>query len=148
MTTGKRIALLAAVVVVAVVGFIVLKPDDDEKKGGTAANTAETTQQQTTTDGGPAKPAKPKPPPIPQVTVRGGKPVGGVKTIKADKGEKIEFVVKSDVADHVHVHGYDLMQDVEPGRQARFVFNAKIDGIYEIELEDRGLLIAELEVQP
>jgi heme/copper-type cytochrome/quinol oxidase subunit 2 len=147
MTTGKRIALLAAVVVIAVVGFIVLKPDDKEKKDSTAATPAATTEQ-TTTDGKPAKPAKPKPPPIPQVTVRGGKPVGGVKTIMADKGERIEFVVKSDVEDHVHVHGYDLMQDVTPSRQAKFVFNAKLDGIYEIELEDRGLLIAELEVQP
>lgn len=148
MTPGKRIALLAAVVVIAVVGFIVLKPDDKEKKDSTAATPAATTQGTTTTGEKPEKPAKPKPPPIPEVTVKGGKPVGGVNTIKADKGDRIEFFVNSDVEDHVHVHGYDLMQDVKPGREARFVFNAKIDGIYEIELEDRGLLIAELEVQP
>jgi hypothetical protein len=56
--------------------------------------------------------------------------------------------VRSDVADHVHLHGYDLMRDVAPGAPAQLVFTADIPGRFEIELEDRHLQLAELEVRP
>jgi hypothetical protein len=52
------------------------------------------------------------------------------------------------VADHVHVHGYDLMKDVTPGKPVKFRFKANIDGQFEIELEDRALEIATLRVNP
>jgi heme/copper-type cytochrome/quinol oxidase subunit 2 len=143
-----RIASIAAVVVIAVVGFIVLKPDDDKKE--TTSQTTTTTPAATTPAGEttPAKPAKPAPPPIPQIKVEGGKPVGGIETIEVDKGERIRFVVNSDVADHIHVHGYDFMKDVAPGQKARFSFPAKIDGEFEVELEDRGEQVAKLVVNP
>ena len=140
MTTSRRIALLAAVLVVAVVGFIILKPDDT-KKQDTVATPAQTTPGETT-------PQKPAPPPVPQVTVTGGKPVGGIKEIDANKGDRVQFVVQSDVADEIHVHGYDFMKDVEAGGKVSFSFKAKIDGEFEIELEKRGEQIANLVVQP
>ena len=54
----------------------------------------------------------------------------------------------SDVADHVHLHGYDLMANVAPGAPATIRFTADAPGRFEIELEDLGLQIAELEVRP
>jgi hypothetical protein len=48
----------------------------------------------------------------------------------------------------VHLHGYDVMVDVAPGKPARLRFKATIPGRFEVELEDRGLHIAELEVRP
>jgi hypothetical protein len=150
MTTGKRIALLVAVVVIAAVGFVIAKPNDGSEKDTPAPQ--DSAAQTTPTTGGqadqPEEPARPEPPPVPQVRVKGGQPVGGVKKISVDKGERVRFVVVSDVADHVHVHGYDLMKDVEPGTKANFSFPAKIDGVFEVELEDRAVQIAELEVQP
>ena len=56
--------------------------------------------------------------------------------------------VRSNVADHVHVHGYDLMRDVAPGKPAELTFRATIPGRFEVELEERGLQIAELTVRP
>ena len=103
-----------------------------------ATETTETTQ--TTT--------KPAGPPTYRVTIQGGKPVGGVKDIEVDKGDTVNLVVKSDVPDEIHIHGYDLTQDVEAGGSARFKFKATSDGKYEIELENRGEQIAELTVQP
>ena len=141
MNRGSRIALLLAVIVIAVVGFVVLKPDD------------KTSQDQTTSASKPAQPDQPTesapstPPPV-QVVVKGGKPVGGVKEIDASKGDRVRFVVRSDVGDEIHVHGYDLMKDVEAGSKASFSFLAKIDGEFEVELEDRGEQIAKLVVQP
>jgi hypothetical protein len=134
LNTGSRIALLAAVIVIAVVGFVVLKPDDEKKE---------------TTSSAPQAPAqKPAPPPPVQVNVKNGKPVGGIKEIDASKGERVRFVVNSDVSDEIHVHGYDLMKDVKAGGKAGFSFPAKIDGEFEIELENRGEQIAKLVVQP
>jgi heme/copper-type cytochrome/quinol oxidase subunit 2 len=120
MTTGRRIALLAAVVVIAVVGFIILKPAGSSKtSGGTA-----------------------------QITVKGGKPVGGVKTITFKKGGRVRFVVTSDVGDEIHVHGYNFKKTVKPGGKVSFSFPASIDGMFIVELEGRGEQIASLVVNP
>ena len=101
----------------------------------------------------PQPPPPPPPPPKPQVTtvrivVRGGKVVGGLERATVEQGEKVAIVVGSDVADHVHLHGYDRFADVAPGKQARLVFVASIPGRFEVELEDRGLQIADIKVQP
>jgi len=55
----------------------------------------------------------------------------------ADEGE---------VADEVHVHGYDMTVDVTPGAEETLEFPADIPGIFEVELEDAGTLLFELEV--
>jgi hypothetical protein len=57
-------------------------------------------------------------------------------------------VVESELTDHVHLHGYDLMADVAPRAPATIRFTADAPGRFEIELEDRGLQIGELEVRP
>jgi hypothetical protein len=44
------------------------------------------------------------------------------------------------------VHGYELMFDVEPGGKTLISFEASIPGIFEIELEDAGVLLTRLEV--
>jgi plastocyanin len=144
MTTSRRIALLAAVAAIAVVGFIVLKPDDNKKEtsGTQPAATAPAP------GGKPAKPSKPATPAVAQVRVKGGKPVGGIAKIRVSKGDKVRFVVASDVSDEIHVHGYDLKKDVKAGGKASFAFPATIDGVFEVELESRGEQIAELTVNP
>jgi heme/copper-type cytochrome/quinol oxidase subunit 2 len=81
------------------------------------------------------------------VTVRDAKPVGGVQHLTVDKGDAVTIRVTSDVADEVHVHGYDLMQDVAPGAPVQVHFTATIAGRFEIELESRSTPIAELEVR-
>ncbi|MEX0674185.1 MAG: hypothetical protein WD981_01955 [Gaiellaceae bacterium] len=103
------------------------------------ATTEETTTQETTTEAERA---------TLRITVRGGEPVGGIQHLTVRKGQEVRVRVEADVADEVHVHGYDLMQDVAPGEEARIEFEATIVGRFEIELEDRGVPIAELEVRP
>jgi hypothetical protein len=85
---------------------------------------------------------------VPAVVVRGGEPVGGILELEYDAGDQIRFEVRSDVADEVHVHGYDLMEEVPAGGTASFDFPAEIEGIFEVELEGRGEQIAELRVNP
>jgi hypothetical protein len=55
--------------------------------------------------------------------------------------------VTSDVADEVHVHGYDLMTDVDPGTPATVTFDATIPGVFEVELEKLGQQLLTLQVQ-
>lgn len=82
------------------------------------------------------------------IVVKDGEPVGGVQELEYTAGEEVRFQVRSDVADEVHVHGYDLMQDVAAGGTVSFTFPAEIEGIFEIELEEAGEQIAELRVNP
>lgn len=64
------------------------------------------------------------------------------------EGRRVILVVTSDVSDHVHLHGYDVMRDVGPGQTARLAFRATIVGTVEAELEDRGVQIASITTKP
>jgi hypothetical protein len=134
------VAALAAVVVL----FIVFAGGDDEGDNQTSTTTsqAQTTPSSGTTSGEPEVAADQ------QITVRDGKPVGRVKKLSYNSGDQIRFVVTSDVADEVHVHGYDIAKDVRAGGSARFSFPAKLEGVFEVELEGRREQIAELRVSP
>jgi hypothetical protein len=85
---------------------------------------------------------------IPTIEVRNGEPVGGIRELEYSAGEEIRFRVESDVADEVHIHGYDLMEDVPANGTVDFDFPAEIEGIFEVELEGRKEQIAELQVNP
>ena len=84
----------------------------------------------------------------PTIVIRDGEPVGGVRELEYDAGDQVRFRVESDVADEVHVHGYDLSEDVPAGGEVSFDFTAEIEGIFEVELEERVEQIAELRVNP
>jgi len=91
---------------------------------------------------------QPAAPAVRTVRVVNGQPQGGVSRLEYKKGDRVRFKVQSDVADEIHVHGYDLMKDVTAGGSVSFSFTASIEGRFEIELEDAGTQIAELEVKP
>lgn len=85
---------------------------------------------------------------VPTIVVRDGEPVGGVQTLEFDAGEEIRFRVSSDAAEEIHVHGYDIAKDVPAGGTIEFDFPAELEGIYEAELEELGVQIAELRINP
>jgi hypothetical protein len=85
---------------------------------------------------------------VPTIRVAGGQPQGGVKTLSFKKGDRIRFKVVSDVADEIHVHGYDVKKDVTAGGTVQFSFPATIEGRFEVELEQAHTQIAQLEVTP
>jgi hypothetical protein len=85
---------------------------------------------------------------VPTIVIKDGKPVGGIRQLTYNKGEQIHFVVDSDVSDEVHMHGYDIMEDVKAGGSVSFDFPASIEGVFEAELEGRKEQILELTVNP
>ena len=80
------------------------------------------------------------------VTVTEGGVTGGAPRIEAATDDVVRLRVTSDTRDEIHVHGYDLEAPVGPDEPAELTFQADLPGVYDVELHDRGLLIAELEV--
>lgn len=119
--SGRQRALIIAVAIVVLVGgYLLIRGggNDDSNGGGTT------------------------------VRVVNAKPEGGVKKLEFTKGDQVRFTVVSDTADEIHVHGYDLMKDVEKGGSVSFSFKGSIDGRFVVELEDHKQQIAELDVTP
>jgi heme/copper-type cytochrome/quinol oxidase subunit 2 len=77
----------------------------------------------------------------------GGTVRGGVRRIPVGVGRDVQLVVTSDVADEVHVHGYDRKSDVPAGRSTTIDFIADQTGVFEVELESRSAELAQLEVR-
>jgi hypothetical protein len=74
--------------------------------------------------------------------------VSGPERIQLEQGQQLMLVVESDVADEVHVHGYDLLRSVAPGQPARIDFRAETTGRFEVELHEQELPLTELVVSP
>jgi hypothetical protein len=146
----NKVVLVLAGAAILVALFLVLRPDDDNDEAATppppptetTTGTTATTRRTTTTRPEPAGPT-----PI-RIVVRGGRVIGGLERARLDRGERAVLIVRADVSDHVHLHGYDIMQDVALGAPARLRFRATIPGRFEVELEDSGLQIAQIEVRP
>ena len=76
----------------------------------------------------------------------GGSITGGGRRSVA-LGQAVVIKVTSDIADEVHLHGYDKKADAAPGTVATITFVADKPGIFEVELEKKGLKLFELEVK-
>ncbi|HLF61164.1 MAG TPA: hypothetical protein VI980_08305 [Acidimicrobiia bacterium] len=83
--------------------------------------------------------------PSPDVTVAGGV-VDGPDLFEYALGDQVKITVVTDVADEIHVHGYDLRYDAEPGVPVEISFEADAQGIFEVELETTRLPLFELRV--
>ena len=146
MSRSQRLAFAAIAAVIAIVAVVVFASGgDDEETAATTptptateASDAEATATQEPEEAEPAET---------EIEVKGGEVVGGLQEIRVEEGEDIVFTVAADVADEVHVHGYDVTKDVAPGKPAKFDIPAKITGIFEVELEDAGLQVVSLRVE-
>lgn len=80
------------------------------------------------------------------VKVRGGKATGDTGRIAVATGTPIVLSVSSDVADEIHVHGYDRKANIPAGATASVAFAANTPGIFEVELENSKLQLLQLQV--
>lgn len=81
------------------------------------------------------------------ITVIGGEVEGGGR-IEVPLDGEVRLTVTADVSDEVHIHGYDIFFDVEPGVAATHDFTADIPGIFDVELEANHTLLVALEIAP
>ena len=139
----------ATVAVLAAVAALTLAACGDD---GTPQATGTTTPAATTsTTTGPTTSVEPTttadPTPVIEVRVAGGKVQGGVRRERVQSGETVVLRVVADVADEVHLHGYDRTANVAPGKPAQIRFTADITGVFEVELEQRKQPLLMLEVR-
>ena len=152
-SNGTRIAALLVTLAVIVGLFFAFKGGGDDDS--TNATTATTDTAATTTDDSGSEPSgekkkkeKPAEPSVPVIEVVGGQPQGGIAGLDFNQGDEIRFDVTSDTADAVHVHGYDIEEEVPAGGTAKFDFPADLEGVFEVELHGSETQIAELTVNP
>jgi len=143
----RRVVLLALVALGGLVAGIALAScgGEGEATGTTETPTTTTTTTETTTTTTEPEVEKPT---VVRIVVVNGAPKGGIVRKSVDKGDRVVIVVKSDVADEVHLHGYDLKLHVAAGGTGRIAFRANVPGRFEVELEERGVQIADLTVEP
>lgn len=79
------------------------------------------------------------------LVVVGNELQGGARRESAPLGEDVTIRVSGDSDDEVHVHGYDVSVDLVDGA-GELTFPALIPGVFEIELEEAGTLLVQLEV--
>ena len=82
-----------------------------------------------------------------EARVTGGKVETAERRVTLAAGKPVRIRVQADVADEVHVHGYDLTKPVGPGKPATIEFAADLPGVYEVELEAANHTLFELEVR-
>lgn len=145
-SNAARVAIAGLAIAAVVVLFIVLSDDDDESSPTTVSTVERDANADESKDRG--KGIEEATGEVPTIVIEGGEPAGGVQELEFTAGDQVVFEVDSDVAEEVHVHGYDIEVDVEPGKPAKVDFTADIEGIFEVELEESAVQIAELTVNP
>lgn len=122
MSRNQRVVVLGLAALVVVVGVVVI---------GTGGSSSSTESSGPTT-----------------IVVQDARPVGGVKDVTFKKGGTVDLTVKSDTADEVHFHGYDVHKDVDKGGSVHFRFPASIEGRFIVELENDKQTLANVTVAP
>lgn len=149
MPASRRWAAVAVLAAVAALALAACGDNGSPQATGTTTSTTPAATTSTTT--GPATTAKPTttadPTPVIEVRVTGGKPQGGVRRERLKRGDTVVLRVVADVADEVHLHGYDRTANVAPGKPAQIRFTADITGVFEVELEQRKQPLLMLEVR-
>ncbi len=92
--------------------------------------------------------AMPEPAPAAfEFEISGGN-VRGPLELRVREGQRVTLRVRSDVADELHVHGYDLSAPLPAGEPVALAFIATRAGRFEIELHRAHRELRALEVEP
>jgi hypothetical protein len=143
MSRAQRLTFLGIAVIIAVVAGILLADDGGETEK--AANPAPSATPTATPSGTAEAMATPTPTPKPKPPLL---LAGKERTLSVDQGDTVRFRVRHGDAEEVHIHGYDIKQDLAANETANVSFEASIPGIFEIELEHSGTPLGRLKVEP
>jgi hypothetical protein len=86
-------------------------------------------------------------PVIVSITAVNGRPVGGIKRPTVKNGQTLRIVVRTNVGNQVHLHGYNIEKKVTKGVPTVIQFVAKVQGRFELELHPMDALLAQLTVK-
>jgi hypothetical protein len=66
--------------------------------------------------------------------------------VEVERGSTVLLAVSTDVADEIHLHGYERLAPTNPGDRAVLEFTADRSGVYTAELERSGVRLLEVRV--
>lgn len=81
-----------------------------------------------------------------EVSIAKGRISGATGRVQVARGSSVSLVVTSDVADEVHLHGYDIEKELVPGRPTTLQFIASLTGVFEVELHKANVVLVHLQV--
>lgn len=121
---------------------------------GSTTTTAPPTVDDTGTEGGTEAEAEAEtdgPEPAADLVIEGSFLDGEIliedRRFEVERGSSVLITFESDQAEHIHLHGYDILVDVVPGQPAELAFVADSPGSFEVELEDSRRFLFELLVR-
>lgn len=129
---NRAASIVAALAVVGVLGGCGQQPGSTPRAGSPATPSTE--------------PAGPSARTI-SVTVRDGQATGDTGRVEVPLGTSVTLSVTSDVADEIHLHGYDQEVRIPAGGTGSVSFTADIPGVFEVELHESGLALLQLQVR-
>jgi FtsP/CotA-like multicopper oxidase with cupredoxin domain len=73
-----------------------------------------------------------------ELHLEGGEVAQDLRMLRVTEGDHVRLRWTADAPTVVHLHGYDLEQEVAPGRAAEFQFEAYATGRFTIEVHAEG----------
>lgn len=152
MVSIKPISFLVAAVAIVAALWFSFKPERTELQTSNTAKTAGVNaplaMDAPTTTSGPSTQGLSPRNDVFEVVIKGGKPVGGPVLLQVHQGEQVTLNIKSDSADEMHLHGYDLHAHITPDQTVSLQFNASHTGHFGLELHKAHTELGALEVYP
>jgi hypothetical protein len=153
MGRAQRFALLGIAAAIALAAVIVIGTGgggggDDDVTTSAVVETPTPRAADTpapTTDDRPAAATTPAATPRPSIPVMSAaKP----RRVVVRQGQTVRFAVRSDIDEEIHLHGYDRAKPIKAGGRVVMTLKADLTGRFEVELENSGAPVGELEVRP
>lgn len=82
-----------------------------------------------------------------EIAVTAGKVTPAPGRVEVAQGTRLRLVVTSDVADQIHVHGYDEEAHLQAGTPATLEWAADIPGVFDVETHQTGTVLVQLLVR-
>jgi FtsP/CotA-like multicopper oxidase with cupredoxin domain len=73
-----------------------------------------------------------------EVRIEGGEVADGLRTLRVTEGDRVRLRWTADAPTILHLHGYDIEQEVAPGRVTELQFEAYATGRFPIEVHAQG----------
>ena len=69
-----------------------------------------------------------------ELRIEGGEVADDVRTLRVTEGDRVRLRWTADAPTVLHLHGYDIEEEVAPGRVTEFQFEAYASGRFRIEV--------------